>query len=113
MRIGVKGRHFPVDDELRERVERKAEKIARQVSPLAQLEVELSEERNPAIRESQVAEATLYLKGVTLRASERAEDMGHAVNLMAEDLARQVKRHREKRRGRRKGAKQAPPIAGV
>jgi len=113
MRIGVKGRHFHVDDELRERVQRKAEKIARQVSPLAELEVELSEERNPSIRESQVAEATLYLKGVTLRASERAEDMGHAVNLMADDLARQVKRHREKRRGRRKSAKHAPPIAGV
>jgi putative sigma-54 modulation protein len=113
MRIGVKGRHFQVDDDLRERVERKAAKIARQVSPLAQLEVELIEERNPAIRESHVAEATLYLKGVTLRASERAEDMGHAVNLMAEDLARQVKRHREKRRGRRKGSKEAPRIADL
>jgi putative sigma-54 modulation protein len=113
MRISMKGRHFPVDDDLRARVERKAEKIARQVSPLAQLEVELIEERNPAISEGHVAEATLYLKGVTLRASERAEDMGHAVNLMTEDLARQVKRHREKRRGRRKGAKEAPRIAGL
>jgi putative sigma-54 modulation protein len=112
MRIAVKGRHFPVDDDLRERVGRKAAKIARQVSPLAELEVELSEERNPAIRESQVAEATLYLKGVTLRASERAEDMTHAVNLMVDDLARQVKRHREKRRGRRKGSATEPRIAG-
>ncbi len=112
MRIAVKGRHFPVDDDLRARVVRKAAKIARQVSPLAELEVELSEERNPAIRESQVAEATLYLKGVTLRACERAEDMTHAVNLMVDDLARQVKRHREKRRGRRKGSATEPRIAG-
>ncbi len=112
MRIAVKGRHFPVDDDLRARVDRKAAKIARQVSPLAELEVELSEERNPAIRESQVAEATLYLKGVTLRACERAEDMTHAVNLMIDDLARQVKRHREKRRGRRKGSPAEPRIVG-
>jgi putative sigma-54 modulation protein len=112
MRIAVKGRHFPVDDDLRARVDRKAAKIARQVSPLAELEVELSEERNPAIRESQVAEATLHLKGVTLRACERAEDMTHAVNLMVDDLARQVKRHREKRRGRRKGSATEPGIAG-
>ena len=112
MRIAVKGRHFPVDDDLRARVVRKAAKIARQVSPLAELEVELSEERNPAIRESQVAEATLHLKGVTLRACERAEDMTHAVNLMVDDLARQVKRHREKRRGRRKGSATEPRIAG-
>jgi putative sigma-54 modulation protein len=102
MRIQVKGRSgVTVDDELRSRVEKKLSKVARQVSPLAELEVELREERNPAIRESQVAEATLHLKGVTLRACERSEDMGHSINLAAEDLARQVKKHRDKRRARR------------
>ena len=102
MRIQVKGRSgVTVDDELRSRVEKKLDKVARQVSPLAELEIELREERNPAIRDSQIAEATLHLKGVTLRARERATDMGHAINLLADDLARQVKRHRDKRRGRR------------
>ena len=41
---------------------------SKQVSTLAELEVELMEERNPAIADSQVAEVTLHLKGVTLRA---------------------------------------------
>jgi putative sigma-54 modulation protein len=72
------------------------------VSPLALLEVELSEERNPAISDAHIAEATLYLKGVTLRAQDRARDLKHAVNLCEQELGRQVKRHREKRRGRRK-----------
>ena len=112
MRIAVKGRHFPVDDDLRARIEKKAAKIARQVSPLAELEVELSEERNPAIKDAFIAEATLHLKGVTLRACERATDMVHAINLMEEDLARQVKKHREKRRGRRKGSGAEPRIVG-
>lgn len=113
MRIDVKGRNVPVDDDLRTKVEKKFEKIARQVSPLAEMEVELKEERNPAIRESQVAEVTLHLKGVTLRARERSHDMGNAINAVCEDLARQVKRHREKRRGRRKGAKEQPrPATG-
>jgi putative sigma-54 modulation protein len=102
MRIQVKGRTgYSVDDELRARVEKKLGKVGRQVSPLAELELELREERNPAIAESQVAEATLHLKGVTLRACERATEMGHAINLVAEDLSRQVKRHRDKRRARR------------
>ena len=102
MRIQVKGRNGAiVDDEVRARVEKKLAKVARQVSPLAELEVELREERNPSIKESQVAEATLHLKGVTLRASERSSDMGHSINMMAEDLARQVKKHRDKRRARR------------
>jgi putative sigma-54 modulation protein len=102
MRIQVKGRSgVTIDDELRSRVEKKLDKVARQVSPLADLEIELREERNRAIRESQIAEATLHLKGVTLRASKRSTEMGHSINLVAEDLARQVKKHRDKRRGRR------------
>jgi len=102
MRIQVKARTgVPIDDELRSRVEKKLEKVRKQVSPLAELEIELREERNRAIRESQVAEATLHLKGVTLRSSKRSTDMGHSINLVADDLARQVKKHRDKRRARR------------
>jgi putative sigma-54 modulation protein len=109
MRIEVKGRNVTVDDDLRGRVERKFAKIARQVSTLAELEVELWEERNPAIRESQVAEATLHLKGVTLRARDASEDMGHSINLLADELSRQVKRNREKRRNRRAAQQPAAP----
>ena len=111
MRIEIKGRNVAVNDELRQRVEKKFGKIGRQVSELAEMEIELSEERNPSIRESQVAEATLHLKGVTLRAREASEDMVHSVNLLAEDLARQVKRHREKRRRRREAHSASPRIA--
>jgi putative sigma-54 modulation protein len=109
MRIEIKGRNVPVGDDLRKRVETKFGKVARQVSALAEMEIELKEERNPSIRESQVAEVTLHLKGVTLRARERSDDMVHSINLVAEDLARQVKRHRDKRRRRRESAKAAQP----
>jgi len=112
MRIQVKGRNGAiVDDEVRARVEQKLAKVARQVSPLAELEIELKAERNPAIKDSQVAEATLHLKGVTLRACERSTDMGHSINMMAEDLSRQVKKHRDKRRARRSSQKGQPASA--
>jgi putative sigma-54 modulation protein len=111
MRIDVKGRNVAVKDEYRERLERKLDKVSRQVSELAECEIELREERNPSIRDSQVAEATLHLKGVTLRASERSEDMGHSIKLMADDLARQVKRHRDKRRGRREAMGAEPGLS--
>jgi ribosome hibernation promoting factor len=107
MRIAIKGRNTPVTDELREHVERRFHKIARQVSPLAELEVEVREERNPAISDSQVAEVTLHLKGVTLRAHDSSRDMQHSVNLCADELARQVKRHRDKRRKRRESRQAA------
>ncbi|HEY7276008.1 MAG TPA: HPF/RaiA family ribosome-associated protein, partial [Trebonia sp.] len=51
--------------------------------------------------DSQVAEATLHLKGVTLRARDASPDLVHSINLCADSLAVQVKRHRDKRRKRR------------
>ena len=106
MRIQVKGRNgATVDEELLSRLEKKLAKVGRQVSPVAVVDVELSEERNAPAPESQVAEATLQLKGTTLRARESSTDMGHSINMMVDDLARQVKKHRDKRRGRREAQK--------
>jgi putative sigma-54 modulation protein len=102
MQIEVKGRNTAVTADLREHVERRFRKVGRQVSDLARLEVEVREERNPAIPDGRVAEATLFLKGTTLRARARGRELRQAVNLAEEELTRQVTRHREKRRGRRK-----------
>jgi putative sigma-54 modulation protein len=106
MHIHLKGRGgASADEELLSRVEKKLEKVARQVSPLAELTIELREEQGGV--DSQVAEGTLRLKGTTLRAREQSSDMGHSVNLVADDLARQVKKHRDKRRARREAHKAA------
>jgi putative sigma-54 modulation protein len=101
MRIDVKGRNLPVSDELREHVAKRFRKIERQVSELAELEVEVFEERNPRVADSRIAEATLHLKGVTLRARAASPDVVHSINVVADELSRQVKRHRDKRRRRR------------
>jgi putative sigma-54 modulation protein len=100
VRIEIRGRNTEVTDELRRHVEKRFARVGRQVSELAVLEVELSEERNPSIADSQVAEATLHLKGVTLRAREASPEMLHSIHALAEDIRRQVKRHRDKRRKR-------------
>jgi putative sigma-54 modulation protein len=101
MRIEIRGRNVEVTEELREHIIKRFRRVGKQVSDLAVLDVELSEERNPAISNSQVAEATLHLKGVTLRAREASPEMMHTIHELAEDIRRQVKRHREKRRKRR------------
>ena len=62
MRIQLKGRgSATADEELLSRLEKKLEKVARQVSPLAECTIELREERG-----EQVADGALKLKGVTL-----------------------------------------------
>jgi putative sigma-54 modulation protein len=105
VRIEIRGRNTAITDGIRQHVqERFTTRIGKQVSELAQLDVELLVERNRGIAEDQVAEATLRLKGVTLRAREASTDLMHSVDLVADKLARQVKRHRDKRRGRRDGA---------
>jgi putative sigma-54 modulation protein len=100
VKIQIRGHNTTVTDGIRRHVEERfAARFGKQVSDLAQVHVELHE----AHRE-QVAEATLQLKGVTLRAREASGDLMHSIDLVADKLARQVKRHREKHRGRRDGA---------
>jgi putative sigma-54 modulation protein len=111
MRIEVKGRNLPVSEDLKEHVAKRFRKVSRQVSELAELEVEVFEERNPAIPDCYVAEATLHLKGVTLRARDASPDLARSVNLCADEMHVQVKRHRDKRRKRResRAAAASPP----
>lgn len=105
MRIEIRGRNVEMTDDLREMVRKRFQRLGRQVSPLATLDVMLSEERNPSIPDSQIAEATFHLKGVTLRAREASPEMTHTVHELAEDLRRQVKKHRDLRRNRRRTRK--------
>jgi putative sigma-54 modulation protein len=100
VRIEVRGNNLEVTDELREAVAQRFARVGKQVSDYATLEVELAEEKNPRITDRMVAEANLGLKGVTIHAREASPDMLHSIHELAEDIRRQVKRHREKRRKR-------------
>jgi putative sigma-54 modulation protein len=100
VRIEIRGTNVEVTDELREAVQTRFQRVAKQVPDVATLEVELREERNPRISDRMIAEATLRLKGKTLRAVEASPDMVHSIHEMAEDIRRQVKKHRELRRKR-------------
>ena len=109
MQIEVKGRHMTVSDEIREHVEKRFAKVGKQVSELATLEVELIQEQNPSNPDAFRAEVLLRVKGTSLRACDSSRDMAHSINLCAEELAIQVKRHRDKRRKRRESRAAAMP----
>ncbi len=110
MRIQVKGRNAAISDELHEHVVKRFRKVARQVSELAELDVELWREDRGKTPDCWIAEADLRVKGLTLRAREESDDPKRSVKLCAQDLGRQVKRHRDKRRARRRG--RAAKLAG-
>jgi putative sigma-54 modulation protein len=101
MQIEIRGRGVAVPDDLRRHAERRLQKVARQVSELARLEIELTREHNPRVADHEVVEATLYLKAATLRARDASPEMRHSLNLVVDELARQVKRYRVGRLRRR------------
>jgi Ribosome-associated protein Y (PSrp-1) len=55
MRLQVKGKNVEVTPSVREYAERKLAKLGKQLAEETQVEVELSEERNPSIADNQVA----------------------------------------------------------
>ena len=98
MRLQVKGKNVEVTPSIREYAERKLGKLSKQLAEQTQVELELSEQRNPSIAASHVAEATIFTKGPTLRAREASPDMKASIDMLVEKLERQVKRYRERRR---------------
>lgn len=102
MQLQVKGKNLEVSESLRSYAERKLRKLDKQLSRLVRVEVELAVEKNPSIKANQVAEATVWLKGHTLRAREASRDMKASIDELTEKLLRQVKDERDKRTHRRK-----------
>jgi len=100
MRIEIRGRNVEITDELREHVTKRFARLERQVSEDTVLDVELREEKNPSIRDDQVCEARLGVKGAVLTATESSPEMLHSIKDCSEDMRRQVKKHRELRRRR-------------
>lgn len=100
MQLEVKGKNVEVSDSIRSYAEAKLRKLERQLSDPTRVELELTVERNPSISQNHVAEATVWTKGPVLRARETSTDMKASIDQLADKLARQVKRYREKRRRR-------------
>jgi ribosome hibernation promoting factor len=107
MELHIKGKNLEVSDAIRRYTERKMGKLDRQLSKLVRVEVELAVEKNPSISENQVAEATVWLKGHTLRAREATRDMKASIDELSEKLIRQVKDERDRKAAKRKIDKHA------
>ena len=97
MRLQVKGRNVEVTESLRTYAEQKLAKLERKLGDATQVELELRVEKNPSIALNQVAEATVWTKGPTLRAREASRDMKASIDQLTEKLLRQVTDYREKR----------------
>src|SRR5439155_312747 len=82
-------------------------KLERQL-PDPKIDLQLSAEQNPSIRDTHVAEATVWTKGPVLRARESSQDVRASIDQLVDKLERQVTRYREKRGRRRRPGRPAP-----
>ena len=113
MQLHVKGKNLEVSDSIRDYAERKLAKLEKALHPTTRVEVELAVERNPSVAENQVAEATVWLKGHTLRAREATRDMKASIDELTDKLLRQVHEERDKKLSKRKVDKHALDAGGV
>jgi len=109
MRLHVKGKNVEVSESIRRYAEEKLRKLDRQLHALTEVELELSVEKNPSIAANQVAEATVWTKGPTLRVTEASSDMKASIDQLTEKLLRQVTQYRSKRRDKQLRGNGSPP----
>ena len=108
MQLQIKGKNLEVSDSIRTYTERKLGKLDRMMHDDARVEIELAVEKNPSVADNQVAEATVGLKGHTLRAREASRDMKASIDALAEKLLRQVRDDAREARREAAHARQAP-----
>jgi putative sigma-54 modulation protein len=113
MRLQVKGKNVEVSEAIRTYAEEKLRRLGRQLADPTRVELELAVEKNPSISDNHVAEATIWTKGPVLRAKEASTDMRASIDLLADNLERQVTRYREKRRRRNSRGNGPMPQASV
>lgn len=94
MRLVVRGRNVEVMPSIRDYAESKLARLADRLPADVMIELELSEET----RARHIAEATVFVKGSTIRARESATNLRGSIDKLIGNLERQVTRYQEKRR---------------
>jgi putative sigma-54 modulation protein len=112
MHLSVKGRNLEVTDALRTYAEEKVQRMGKYLEGIVSGSVVLSVEKH-----RQIAEVTLRVRDLTVRAEESTDDLYSSIDLVAEKLERQILRHKERivahmdRSGRREERQAVRPTA--
>ncbi|HET8529108.1 MAG TPA: ribosome-associated translation inhibitor RaiA [Gaiellaceae bacterium] len=102
MELQIKGKNLEVSDTMRAFAERKLAKLGRMVHDSTRVELELTVEKNPSVAANQIAEATVWLKGRTLRCKQASRDMKASIDELAQKLQRELAELRDKRVAKRR-----------
>jgi len=96
MNIKIHSIHFNADDKLEQFITDKLEKIERFVNQIIDAQVILKLDHNKGGVRDKIAEIRLQVPGKTLFAEESSKLFEESVELAADSIVRQLKKHKEK-----------------
>jgi putative sigma-54 modulation protein len=98
MKLVIQGKNIEITDSIHEYVHQKIEKAVNHFQNLTtEVDVHLSVARNPRINPKQTAEVTIYANGAVVRAEESSENLYASIDMVADKIARQLRKYKEKR----------------
>jgi putative sigma-54 modulation protein len=98
MKLVIHGKNIEITDAIREYVHQKIEKAVSHFQSITnEVDVHLSVARNPRINTRQAAEVTIYANGNVIRAEESSENLYASIDLVADKIARQLRKYKERR----------------
>jgi len=98
MKLVIHSKNIEITDAIREYVHQKIEKAVSHFQSITnEVDVHLSVARNPRINPRQAAEVTIYASGSVIRAEESSENLYASIDLVADKIARQLRKYKERR----------------
>ncbi|BAY79551.1 sigma 54 modulation protein/ribosomal protein S30EA (plasmid) [Nostoc linckia NIES-25] len=98
MKLVIHGKNIEITDAIREYVHQKIEKAVNHFQNITnEVDVHLSVARNPRINPRQAAEVTIFANGSVIRAEESSENLYASIDLVADKIARQLRKYKERR----------------
>lgn len=111
MKLVIHGKNIEITDAIREYVHQKIEKAVNHFQNLTtEVDVHLSVARNPRINTRQAAEVTIYANGSVIRAEESSESLYASIDLVADKIARQLRKYKEKRQDKKTHTQPKPTV---
>lgn len=98
MKLVIHGKNIEITEAIREYVNQKVEKAVSHFQNLTtEVDVHLSVAKNPRNNSKQTAEVTIFANGTIIRAEESSENLYASIDLVADKIARQLRKYKEKR----------------
>lgn len=97
MKLLIQGNNITVTEAIHDYVEEKVERAVKHFQNLTtKVDVHLSVARNARITNKHKAEVTVYANGTVIRAQEGSENLYASIDLVADKIARQLRKYKER-----------------